>query len=404
MAVFIVRIFRGLRWRFREMIFVLTRLLSWPVRLFRGWFQTTSEKNILFRCDSLVMAEHLRDFWELFQNDSRLRFSTWFPAQVEKNNSDKEPGMDECLPVSKIGPFSVYSRNWDLIVVPSHAPHMFAAMRTTPAVYIGHGPHSGSEPGETGALAYGKSAFDGKGRPFYRRMFVSEHSIRDLAIQHNPVLSDVVAVVGSIANDKLLAKCDERDEIRRGFGFQPNDIVVFVLSTWRKQCLFETVGDAFLEEAKKLTGEFKFVLTVHPNEYLPKPPGQRVWGEYLRTQKQYGFIVREPSEDWKPYIVACDIILTDHTCVAEYGVILGKPIIRVPVPDGYIWEGSVTWKIGEFAPVLSDMRNLSTALREAKTNYPMGKLKGLANEMNPYAGQSAERIKSEIYKLLGLVD
>jgi len=349
------------------------------------------------------MAEHLRYFCKLFEDDSRLRFNVLFPAYARKDISGEERGIDGCLPVPEIGFVSAYSRDWDLIVLPSHAPRFLAAMRSTPAVFIGHGPHSGSEAGGTGASAYGKPAFDRKGRPFYRRMFVSEPMIRDLAIQNNPVLSDVVTVVGSVANDRLLAQCDQRDEIRRCFGFRPNDIVVFVLSTWREHCLFHTVGDAFLEEAKKLMGEFKFVLTIHPNEYRPKPPGQRVWGEYLRTQKQSGFVVREPADDWKPYMVACDIIVTDHTCLAEYGVLLEKPIIRVPVPDECIWKDSITWKIGEFAPVLDDMRNLRKALREATTDYPLDKLKALAKQMNPYAGQSTERVKKEIYEILGLV-
>ena len=149
-------------------------------------------------------------------------------------------------------------------------------------------------------------------------------------------------------------------------------------------------------------GEFKFALAIHPNEYHPKPPGQRVWGEYLRAQRKHGFIVREPSEDWLPYMLACDIIITDHTSLQVHGILLEKPIICVPIPDDFIWKGSATWKVREFAPVVEDMRKLRETLLDAKNNYPMDRLEQLASEMNPYPGQSAERIRKEIYKLLEL--
>ena len=399
MKTFVEKVFHALSCRIEETVFLLTRWFSWPFRLFCKRFCLSSRKNILFKCDSLVMSEHLRDFWELFQDDSHLRFHVWFPTRTKKQESISD--MKKILPVSEVGPLSVYSRNWNLIALPNHSPLFLTAMRKTPAVFIGHG-YRTSKPGMNESGSYNHRAFDKNGRSLYVQMFETDNMTRDSAIEFYPALKDLIVVVGSIANDKLLAMRDRRDEFRRRFGFMPDDTVVFVLSTWRKECFFEIVGDAFLKEARKLMGEFKFVLTIHPNEYRSKPPGQRVWGDYLRSQRKHGFVVREPSEDWLPYMLACDIILTDHTSLQAYGILLEKPLICVPVPDDIIWRDSATWKVREFAPVLDDMRNLRKALLEAKTNYPMDRLKQLASEMNPYPGQSAERIRKEIYELLDL--
>ncbi len=35
-----------------------------------------------------------------------------------------------------------------------------------------------------------------------------------------------------------------------------------------------------------------------------------------------GFIVREPSESWIPYMVASDIVVSDFTGLIEYAVLL----------------------------------------------------------------------------------
>lgn len=400
------RLMKSVRGRLRRYFQMATtrlvRSASWPVRAVQWRRQSGAERKILLRCGSLVMAKHLQDFCELFQADTRLRFYVSHLAKPENRACDGQGTHGKLDALPEIGPLAVHARNWDLIVLADHDPILLCELRKTPALYIGHGSHNKSRPGVLGTHAYGAWAFDKEGCCLYRRMLAADHATRELAIRQNRTLSDVVVVVGSIANDRLLTQVGRRDEIRRSLGFHTDDVVVFVLSTWREECLFRTVGDAFLEESRKLLNEFKFILTIHPREFLPKPPGQRVWGEHLRTQRQYGYIVREPSEDWVPYMVACDVILTDHTCLAEYGVLLGKPIIRVPVSNDFIWEGSVTWDIGQFAPLLTDMCHLREALIRAQTEYPTDRLRQLAAKMNPYPGQSEERIQKEVYGLLGI--
>jgi hypothetical protein len=348
------------------------------------------------------MAEHLRLFWELFRDDPRLRFHTMFPGNAKKNIARGEIPMNKLLPVQEINETCTYTRNWDLIVLPGHSPRLLMTLREVSAVYIGHGPQNKqyADTEETGA--YGRRAFDRKGRPLYRLMLEVEKRSRDLIVESIPSLKGVIVVVGSTTYDKLLAQRHRREEFRQRFGFKPHETVVFVMSSWRQECLFETVGDKLLKESRELLGEFRFMLTVHPNEYRPKPPGQRVWGQYLRTQRKHGFIVREPSEDWLPYMLACDIIITDHTSLLDYGVLLEKPTILVPVPEKFIWKGSITWKLRKFAPIIEDMAELQEFLLKAKNDYPTKKLKELSRSMNPFPGKSGDRIRKEIYDLLNM--
>ncbi|MBN2137844.1 MAG: hypothetical protein JW720_08555 [Sedimentisphaerales bacterium] len=308
--------------------------------------------------------------------------------------------MRSQLPALEVSEGWARARAWDLVVC---ADHCFGGTtRRSPAVYIGHGSPNKVLAGETTGYVCSDRAYDRKGRPLYARIFLERDEEKSLALASCHGSRDIFRVVGSMEHDDLLAQADRRDEFRLELGYKPRDVVVLILSTWGEHCLFHTMGDELLEEARKMRGEFKFILSAHPHEYRPKPAGQRVWGEYLRSQREFGFVVREPSESWISYLVASDIVLSDYTCLAQSAVLLEKPIILTPVPEELIWRGSVTWKIRQFAPILNDARELRQALTSAMNTYPMEKLHELAKSMNPHPGEAAVRIRKEIYDLLGI--
>jgi hypothetical protein len=268
----------------------------------------------------------------------------------------------------------------------------------------------------------------------YSLMFGETEAEKSKAATERPGLGDIIAVVGNLESDAVLAHMSQRSEIRKQFGFQTGETVVFVLSTWGEYCLWHTMGDALLDEMRKLKSEFRFVLSAHPDEYLTpatesnavvedveeqkrksgfvpdaqpdevrkKPKGRRVWGEYLRSQRQHGFIVREPSESWIPYMVASDIVVSDFTGLIEYAALLKRRIVLTPVPEAKIWQESAVAEVRKFAPILDDARFLRDRLTEAQSNYPMEQLGQLARLLHPYPGEAAGRIRQAIYKVLDL--
>jgi hypothetical protein len=265
-------------------------------------------------------------------------------------------------------------------------------------------------------------------------MFAETEPEKSKAVTSRPELGEIVAVVGNLESDAVAANLPRRAEIRKQFGFQTGETVVFVLSTFGEHCLWHTMGDALLEEMRKLKNEYRFVLSAHPLEYhtsateinavvedvdeqkrtsgsVPeahqdeirkKPEGRRIWGEYLRLQRQYGFIVREPSESWIPYMVASDIVVSDFTGLIEYAVLLQRRIVLTPVPESQIWQESAVAEVRKFAPILDDARFLRDRLTEAQSNYPMEQLGQLARLVHPYPGEASGRIRQAIYKVLNL--
>lgn len=358
----------------------------------------SDRREILLCCNDPLMADYLGPFRELFTSDPRVKFSVVFLCGDV--TEDRLRHMRDRLPVREVSPPWANAKAWDLVIC---ADHCFDhGRRRSPTVFIGHGLPGKCVSGSSMEYAYGPHACDERGRITYRRIFTPRESDARAAMKRNPSLRDIIVAVGDLQNDTLLHEADSRNRFRERLGFGPEEIVVFVLSTWGPHCLWHTMGDALLDEAEKLQPAFRFILSAHPHEYRPRPNGERVWGEYLRLQKPRGFLVREPSEDWIPYLVASDIVVSDYTNLVQSAVLLEKPVVLTPVPEQCIWKESITWKIREFAPILKDARRLREFLMAAQQNYPVAKLRELARMVHPHPGEAASRIRREIYGLLGI--
>jgi GNAT superfamily N-acetyltransferase len=401
----------------------------WWVNKLRLSLRIPKRKDILLCCDEPYMADYLAPFWELFRHDPRLgcRLVLLFPSKEEDDGNRSVAGK---LPIRQVSQRGMRLRPWDLVVCANHCLPKFVP--SSPSVYIGHGPKCKARDGTE--LAYSDASFDRSGHPLYSLMFAETETEKSKEVTERPGLSDIIAVVGNLESDAVLAHLPRRDEYRKQFGFQAGETVVFVLSTWGEHCLWHTMGDTLLEEMRKLTSEFRFVLSAHPLEYhkpatvinavrdeirewkresrfvlrehpveaRKQPEGGRIWGEYLRTQRQHGLTVREPSESWIPYMVACDIVVSDFTGLIEYAVLLQRRIVLTPVPNTQIWQESAVAEVRKFALILDDARFLRDRLTEAQANYPMEQLGQLARLVHPYPGEAAGRIRKPIYKVLGL--
>jgi len=387
----------SLRVTYHKTVRFVTRLLVWPVLAL--WPRRSSRSDVLLICHCGLMAEFLRDVMAVFKGDPNLCFKVLF-CYSPQSNEDRQR-MHDLLPIPQVSRFWAYAKAWDLVITADHFSDLLVDTERVPVIFCPHGAKAKCLTGEETEYSYGTHAFDARGRLRYRLMFEERESERDSAIDANPVFKDVIVVVGSLVNDKLLTQAKQRDGMRDKLGLAPDDIAVFVISTWGAHSLLHVMGDELLSEMRALGGGFRFMLSAHPHEYRPRPEGQRVWGEYLREQRQYGFIVREPSESWMSYLIASDVVISDYTSLIQPAALLEKPIILTPVPEERIWTGSVNWQVRQFAPMLSDAKQLPKVLADLQAKYPMAELHRLAQTIAPHAGEAEERIRRAVYGLLG---
>jgi len=383
----------------KNILWMVFRWITWRITKICSCFSNHSNRNLLLVCNDILMAYHLHEFWDLFRDDSRLNFRIAISAECAEHQC---VSIRRLLPVLEMDVHWAFARHWDLVIDADHSYHIAAAKRN-PTVFIGHGPQGKIGKYESRPYNYSQGAFDKKGCPKYVCMFDVREEDRERAVVLYPKLKDVIAVVGSLSNDRLLAEVERRRVFRNQFRFTDYDKVVFILSSWGEDCLLHTMGEDLVSAAISLADKYKFIISAHPHEYRSRPDGQRVWGEYLRTLSRDCFVVREPSESWIPYMIAADIVLSDFTCLLQSSALLQKPIILTSVPEERIWRGSVTWEIRQFAPIISDAKELGGRLEQIVLgDYPFDQLEELSKRICPDPGQAGDRIKQEIYRLLKL--
>ncbi len=380
------------------------KLAFWAVaRFLKRTFRSPMRRDILFVCENALSAEYLADVWELLSDNKHLRF---FLRDSSARWVHGRPGTEryirQKLPVTIIRSQWDARMHWDLIIAADHCRPHLVNNKHCKTLFVPHGiecslNYTGNQ------NTFCDNALDKNGKCRYTRMFTASDASRDIAIESNPVFADPAVVTGDLRYDILTALTAKRKEIRKQMGFKSDDIVVLVLSTCGPDCLYETMGDAILTEAKKLMERFHFILDVHPYEYRTKPASQRTWGEYLHTQKEHGFIVRHPDEDWMPYMAACDVILADHTSLALYGALLERPVVYVPLPKFLKNNDSLMRRLYELSPVIKDdASDLGQCLQKATDDYPLEKIRELTSRINSYPAQSRQRILKELLSLLKL--
>ena len=369
-------------------------------RLLRFVPRSRATRDVLLLCQNGLMADHLRPVWHCLEDDERLRFFVTSP--VDEKTRHEIARIHERLPVTQVKLRRAYVRPWDLIITADHGHHELADRRRCPVMFTGHGVAGKVVDGEGCDYRYGPRALLPDGSPRYSRMLEASSSTRDRIVGDRPMLRGVVSVVGSLQDDALLSQLSHRAEIRRQLGYSPDDKVVFVLGSWGPNSLFHTIGDELVEAAQSLRDRFHFVLSVHPHEYRPTPSGERVWGEYLENLEEPGFKVRKPSESWIPYMVACDVVVSDHTALAVNAALAAKPMIHAPLAAGVLQEGTILSRLRAIGRVLDEPSRLEDELERALTAFPLEDLDRLAKDINSCPGQSQQRVRETVYELLDL--
>lgn len=345
------------------------------------------------------MVEHLAELWELFKDDPNLSFYLllWYDPQYGELER-----IAHKLPIPIVGLPKLHFTHWDLVVMADHlVSHHWSGWNlfSWPILRIPHGAVGKHIDGEL--YAFGSRCYDKNRNIPYKRIFVYSENERRMAIEMDPQFSDKVVVVGNLKSERLLEKSRSRDEIRHELGINQGETLVFMVSTYGPNCLLNTVGAALFSEARRLCGKFRFALSIHPKEHAHRREVDSDWHETLSTLKNDGFLVLECGEDWENYMVACDVILTDHTSLTSYGVALGKPYIYTPVPENVTEKYGLTWQLMSISPTLrADASNLMECLMFGVNEYRLEKLAQLMGNLSYYPGEAKDRARKAVYAIL----
>ena len=362
-------------------------------------------KKILLIANSPVMAEHIHDFEALFLNDNYIETFVYINNDANRFTKKILKNLHTWFKSKIVGRIIAHYFPWDLIIAPDHGIASYFDNHIAPMVYIGHGAWNKICGEKNTLITISSVGYTQKGEWRFVKMFCSSKYICNEAEKENPDLRGRIAVVGDLQYDRLLKIKKERISIRKKLGVQESTILVMFLGSWGNDSLFQKLGDYLLKEAKEMVkNNYRFIINIHPNEYCVFSKTKRIWGTYLESfcENNDGFIMRKRDEVSDKYFIASDVIIADHTCLADIAFLLKKPILLAPVSSEYIWNKSITSLGRKIAPKLNEKLPLHEQIEQYALNQSIDQISELSDKMLSYKGLAATRIKDEIYKLLNL--
>ncbi len=306
------------------------------------------------------------------------------------------------LDVPHVGYLAARCKWWDLILFADSASARAFNPRI-PKVMAYHSLGCGKVIGNE-HYKYGSRVCDPQGEPLFAHIFEASQTTRDQAVRARPALEPVIAVVGDLRADALLARNEHRSEIRKSLGFDEGDTVVMIQSTWGPASLMETMGESIVAEASKMIGSsrYRFILSTHPNHWTGGYAERHPWGEFIDSQRTSGFVVIGPGEDFEPFHIAADIVVTDHTGISLNFALLQKPLVFVPIAAGTVMPESWEARLAALSPTLTSASDLAATVGEALQHYPLDELAALAHQIDSNQGKAAQAMSKEIYDVLRL--
>ena len=127
------------------------------------------------------------------------------------------------------------------------------------------------------------------------------------------------------------------------------------------------------------------------------------FGQFLLDHEdKLAVTVIRGGEDWAPAMVASDMVITDHTSLSMTYALLEKPMPYVDVPGTILVQREPRQRLAEALPKLSAPENLAADLEYARRHFPRDQVAEIAKDILSYPGESARRIREEVYSLLRL--
>lgn len=326
------------------------------------------EKNILLFCQSQTMEEHLLNFTEqlsdLPEYSLYLCFGDDYP-EGKKQSKERTLFRDTDIPVVE-KTWKLYTMRWSLIVCPNMDYPFWLKRGTIPVLYIGHGSGGISYDGGKTSYDYSSASLDEKGRPLFDIMLEPNKETAKF-MKEDPVYGPVIRSNGYRFAYKFKEAAAKKKEYQRALGIPEGKKVVSVWGSWNKESLFHVLGPELFAVCRELKKQdYEFIFSIHPREYQRYDDHIEPLGELVEKQREEGFVVRSPGEDWLPYMMASDLILVDYSAMLSLAVLAGRKVILSDFPDGRIWNRSMYYEIKQVFPVIASAGELAQALREVE--------------------------------------
>jgi CDP-glycerol glycerophosphotransferase len=171
-------------------------------------------------------------------------------------------------------------------------------------------------------------------RAWHRFFFINQRRLRNfVAAGALDAGSEAIRLVGMPRSDCLVDGTLERAAVLESRGLDSSRPTVLYAPTWTPYSSLNAVGEAVVSGL--VDAGYTVLVKLHENSFdlAYANSGGIDWAARLAPILQRGTarLVREPNAS--PWLVAADVLITDHSSVGFEYLLLDRPLVRIEVPE-----------------------------------------------------------------------
>ena len=245
-------------------------------------------------------------------------------------------------------------------------------------------------------------------RHWDRLFFINRRRLRNyIASGAIDETSPSIRLVGMPKSDCLVDGSMVRDRILESHGMDPSIPTILYAPTWTQFSSLNVMGE---ELVRLLVGSgLRVLVKLHENSFDPSPmnSGGVDWVARLEPilARGNGHLIR--SSDASPWLVASDLLITDHSSIGFEYLLLDRPLVRIALPQ-LIAGANVATEYVELmasaATSVANPREVVKAVHRALADPVPGSAarRALAAELFHAPGRATDHAISELYELIEL--
>ena len=183
----------------------------------------------------------------------------------------------------------------------------------------------------------GKYGFDAPSEPltaWHRLFFVNRRRLRNcIAAGALAADSPAIRLIGMPKVDCLVDGSLQRDAVLTALGLPVERPTVLYAPTWSPASSLNAIGVELVGRLRAM--HVNVIVKLHDRSRDPRPQysGGVDWAAALQPHLRAGSALLATDADICPYLVAADVMITDHSsCGFEY-LLLDRPVVRIHRPE-----------------------------------------------------------------------
>jgi hypothetical protein len=191
--------------------------------------------------------------------------------------------------------------------------------------------------------------------------------------------SPAIRLVGMPKVDCLVDGTYQRDAVLAGLGLDPARPAILYAPTWSPASSLNAMGVDLLQALGRMPVNVIMKLHDRSRDLRPQYSGGVDWAARLQPLLTAGRGALAPGHDISPYLVASDLMITDHSSAGFEFLLRDRPLVRIHRPQ-----------LIELANVHPDYVSLLASVADSVTTLP-GVLAAVDRGLAQPARHSAER-------------